>query len=197
MLCRMAGPRPSRPSTRMPTRRRWSTFTGSSARSRRTSTCSPTRGRARRSRSIPRPRRSPGSPTSSRADWTLKLIVSTPRPLGPHRRQRRGRRAHRRRHRGPPARPRPADRPAPCMGAVRDPAVGAGRRARRGRRGPVRRDPASRVLHTPGHTEGRSACSTRDEGLLFSGDTLFAGGWGRVDLPGGDSSAMVPRSAGC
>ena len=30
-----------------------------------------------------------------------------------------------------------------------------------------------------------------DDGLLFSGDTLFAGGWGRVDLPGGDPSLMV------
>jgi glyoxylase-like metal-dependent hydrolase (beta-lactamase superfamily II) len=30
-----------------------------------------------------------------------------------------------------------------------------------------------------------------DEGRLFSGDTLFAGGWGRVDLPGGDPAAMA------
>ena len=30
-----------------------------------------------------------------------------------------------------------------------------------------------------------------DGGLLFSGDTLFRGGWGRVDLPGGDEMAMV------
>ena len=37
-------------------------------------------------------------------DWTLKLIVTHPRALGPHRRQRRGRGAHRRRHRGPSAR---------------------------------------------------------------------------------------------
>ena len=42
------------------------------------------------------------------------------------------------------------------------------------------------VLHTPGHTEGSVCLLDRDEGLLFSGDTLFAGGWGRVDLPGGD-----------
>ena len=27
--------------------------------------------------------------------------------------------------------------------------------------------------------------------MLFSGDTLFAGGWGRVDLPGGDPDQMV------
>jgi len=47
------------------------------------------------------------------------------------------------------------------------------------------------VLHTPGHTEGSVCLLDRDEGLLFSGDTLFAGGWGRVDLPGGDPDAMV------
>ena len=47
------------------------------------------------------------------------------------------------------------------------------------------------VLHTPGHTEGSVCLLDRDEGLLFSGDTLFAGGWGRVDLPGGDPAAMV------
>ena len=27
--------------------------------------------------------------------------------------------------------------------------------------------------------------------MLFSGDTLFAGAWGRVDLPGGDAAQMV------
>jgi len=48
-----------------------------------------------------------------------------------------------------------------------------------------------RVLHTPGHTEGSVCLYDNDEGLLFSGDTLFAGGWGRVDLPGGDPDAMV------
>ncbi len=48
-----------------------------------------------------------------------------------------------------------------------------------------------RVLHTPGHTEGSVCLFEPDEGLLFSGDTLFAGGWGRVDLPGGDADQMV------
>lgn len=48
-----------------------------------------------------------------------------------------------------------------------------------------------RVLHTPGHTEGSVCLYEPDAGLLFSGDTLFAGGWGRVDLPGGDAEAMV------
>lgn len=40
------------------------------------------------------------------------------------------------------------------------------------------------VLHTPGHTPG-SIC-LYGVGALFSGDTLFAGGVGRTDLPGGN-----------
>ena len=52
-----------------------------------------------------------------------------------------------------------------------------------------------RVLHTPGHTEGSVCLQADDEGLLFSGDTLFAGGWGRVDLAGGDPAAMVESIA--
>ena len=48
-----------------------------------------------------------------------------------------------------------------------------------------------RVLHTPGHTEGSVCLYAADEGLLFSGDTLFASGWGRTDLPGGDPAALV------
>jgi hydroxyacylglutathione hydrolase len=47
------------------------------------------------------------------------------------------------------------------------------------------------VLHTPGHTEGSICLVSHEAGVLFSGDTLFAGGWGRVDLPGGDPAAMV------
>jgi glyoxylase-like metal-dependent hydrolase (beta-lactamase superfamily II) len=45
------------------------------------------------------------------------------------------------------------------------------------------------VLHTPGHTPG-SICLL-GEGVLFSGDCLFAGGIGRLDLPGGDERAMM------
>ena len=47
------------------------------------------------------------------------------------------------------------------------------------------------VLHTPGHTEGSVCLVSREAGVIFSGDTLFPGGWGRVDLPGGDPDAMV------
>lgn len=45
-----------------------------------------------------------------------------------------------------------------------------------------------RFLHTPGHTPG-SQCFLVD-GRLISGDTLFIGGCGRVDLPGSDPAQM-------
>jgi hydroxyacylglutathione hydrolase len=51
------------------------------------------------------------------------------------------------------------------------------------------------VLHTPGHTEGSVCLVAGEDGVLFSGDTLFAGGWGRVDLPGGDAVAMADSLA--
>ncbi|HEV8490167.1 MAG TPA: MBL fold metallo-hydrolase [Candidatus Limnocylindrales bacterium] len=51
------------------------------------------------------------------------------------------------------------------------------------------------VLHTPGHTEGSVCLLAPDDGLLLSGDTLFAGGWGRVDLPGGDAAQMADSIA--
>lgn len=51
------------------------------------------------------------------------------------------------------------------------------------------------VLHTPGHTEGSVCLLAVDDGLLFSGDTLFRAGWGRVDLPGGSPDAMVESLA--
>jgi hydroxyacylglutathione hydrolase len=51
------------------------------------------------------------------------------------------------------------------------------------------------VLHTPGHTEGSVCLWSADEGLLFSGDTLFASGWGRTDLPGGDADQLVESLA--
>ena len=45
-----------------------------------------------------------------------------------------------------------------------------------------------KLLHTPGHTPG-SQCFLAD-GALVSGDTLFIGGCGRVDLPGGNSEQL-------
>lgn len=51
------------------------------------------------------------------------------------------------------------------------------------------------VLHTPGHTPGSVCLVSDDDGLLFAGDTLFAGGWGRVDLPGGDPGEMAQSLA--
>ncbi|MGI8665737.1 MAG: MBL fold metallo-hydrolase [Jatrophihabitans sp.] len=50
------------------------------------------------------------------------------------------------------------------------------------------------VRHTPGHTEG-SVVLNLDHGsepdVLFSGDVLFAGSIGRVDMPGGSMTAML------
>ncbi len=45
------------------------------------------------------------------------------------------------------------------------------------------------VLHTPGHSPG--SVSLKGEGLLLSGDTLFCGGVGRTDLPGGSWDELV------
>jgi glyoxylase-like metal-dependent hydrolase (beta-lactamase superfamily II) len=47
------------------------------------------------------------------------------------------------------------------------------------------------VLHTPGHTEGSVCLLADSERLLFTGDTLFAGSWGRTDLAGGSEEQMV------
>ena len=46
---------------------------------------------------------------------------------------------------------------------------------------------AFEVLHTPGHTEGSMCLYNKDEGVLFSGDTLFYETCGRVDFPGGNA----------
>ena len=45
-----------------------------------------------------------------------------------------------------------------------------------------------KLLHTPGHTPG-SQCFLADSALI-SGDTLFIGGCGRVDLPGANAEDM-------
>lgn len=50
------------------------------------------------------------------------------------------------------------------------------------------------VLHTPGHTPGGIAFRAALEGepdAVFSGDTLFAGGIGRSDFPGGNPTRLI------
>lgn len=46
------------------------------------------------------------------------------------------------------------------------------------------------ALHTPGHTEGSTCFYLAAEKALFTGDLLFKGNVGRVDLPGSDRVAM-------
>ncbi len=47
------------------------------------------------------------------------------------------------------------------------------------------------VVHTPGHTPGSVGFYFEAEGVLFAGDTLFAGSIGRTDLPGGSYPDIV------
>lgn len=46
------------------------------------------------------------------------------------------------------------------------------------------------VTATPGHTAGSACYGCKEEGVLFTGDTLFAGSCGRMDFPTGDAGAM-------
>lgn len=46
-----------------------------------------------------------------------------------------------------------------------------------------------KILHTPGHTPGGICIYA--EGNLFTGDTLFVGGIGRTDLPGGSMKKLI------
>lgn len=48
-----------------------------------------------------------------------------------------------------------------------------------------------KVLHTPGHTKGGSSLYCEKEGLVFTGDTLFRGTWGRTDLPTGSFEDII------
>jgi hydroxyacylglutathione hydrolase len=50
-------------------------------------------------------------------------------------------------------------------------------------------DTVIKVLHTPGHSKESISLLVNDE-FIFTGDTLFVGGCGRVDLLGGDVNDM-------
>jgi glyoxylase-like metal-dependent hydrolase (beta-lactamase superfamily II) len=47
------------------------------------------------------------------------------------------------------------------------------------------------VRFTPGHSPGHVTYSVRGENALLSGDVLFQGSVGRVDLPGGDWATLL------
>jgi glyoxylase-like metal-dependent hydrolase (beta-lactamase superfamily II) len=51
------------------------------------------------------------------------------------------------------------------------------------------------VLDTPGHSPGSVSYVAREQGVVFSGDALFAGSIGRTDLPGCDHRLLM-RSLG-
>jgi hydroxyacylglutathione hydrolase len=48
-----------------------------------------------------------------------------------------------------------------------------------------------RVIHTPGHSPGGVSLFFPADGVLFTGDTLFAGSVGRTDLPGGNGPELL------
>lgn len=47
------------------------------------------------------------------------------------------------------------------------------------------------IIPTPGHTQGGVCLYLKEDGLLFSGDTLFCGGVGRTDHPGGNFDQLL------
>lgn len=54
----------------------------------------------------------------------------------------------------------------------------------------------AQVLSCPGHTPGGVAYLFPDENILLVGDTIFADGVGRCDLPGGDARTLRASIAG-
>ncbi|MEP7293746.1 MAG: MBL fold metallo-hydrolase [Chloroflexota bacterium] len=47
------------------------------------------------------------------------------------------------------------------------------------------------TLFTPGHAPGHLSFFMRDQGIVFSGDSLFAGTVGRTDIPGSDPDLLI------
>jgi len=47
------------------------------------------------------------------------------------------------------------------------------------------------VLHTPGHTPGGICLYSKDEGIVFTNDSLFADSIGRTDFPGGSTAKLL------
>jgi hydroxyacylglutathione hydrolase len=47
------------------------------------------------------------------------------------------------------------------------------------------------LAHVPGHSPDSVTFHFLDHGVVFSGDTLFAGSVGRTDLPGGSSEQLL------
>ncbi len=48
-----------------------------------------------------------------------------------------------------------------------------------------------KVISTPGHTKGSVSLYCEKERLIFTGDTLFSGTWGRTDLPTGNFGEIM------
>ncbi|HEY3553025.1 MAG TPA: MBL fold metallo-hydrolase [Solirubrobacterales bacterium] len=51
------------------------------------------------------------------------------------------------------------------------------------------------VVFTPGHSPGHVTYAVKGEPAIFSGDVLFQGSVGRVDLPGGDGPTLLASIA--
>ena len=47
------------------------------------------------------------------------------------------------------------------------------------------------IIHTPGHTQGGICIYSAEHKMLFSGDTVFRGSWGRTDLPTGSFEKII------
>lgn len=48
-----------------------------------------------------------------------------------------------------------------------------------------------KVIHTPGHTGGSTSLYCEKENMVFTGDTMFRGTWGRTDLPTGSLVEII------